>query len=68
MRYGEVIRPREVGGSGGGDVGHDAFARAAVVDEALIVRASRSRCRRGGIRTRGKRAASAGVICQNRGF
>ncbi len=68
MRYGEVIRPREVGGSGGGDVGHDAVVRAAYVIEALIVRSSRLRCRRGGIRTRGKHAAFGGVICQNRGF
>ena len=31
MRYGEMIRPREVGGSGGGDIGHDAVVRAAYV-------------------------------------
>lgn len=68
MRYGEMIRPREVGGSGGGNIGHDTFARAAFIDEALIVRASRLRCRRGGIRTRGKHAAFGGVICQNRSF
>ena len=31
MRYGEVIRPREVGRSGGGDIGHGAIVRAAYV-------------------------------------
>lgn len=68
MRYGEMIRPREVGGSGGGDIGHDAVAQAAYVIEALIVRSSRSRCRRPVLCPKAKHAALARVICQNRGF
>ena len=68
MRYGEVIRPRKVGGSGGGNVGHDAIVRAAYVVEALIVRSSRLRCRRTDLCPKGKYAALALDICQNPGF
>ena len=68
MRYGEMIRPREVGRSGGGDIGHGAIVRAAYVVEGTIVRPGRSRCRWTGVGTQGKDAAVVRVICQNPGF